>query len=134
MITVIIPFGCALGWNPAINYDGPADTGGVVRWVADEIESVPDTEIDHRWQTPQETLDRGKGDCEDHAILAAHILTQQGHEAYIVIGWLVIDDHWYHHAWLRVGETHYEPTTGFAFDSMLGDIDYRPRQEWRYRL
>ncbi len=38
---------------------------------------------DH-WQTAQETLDKGEGDCEDFAFLAQAILTLQGKTAHVV--------------------------------------------------
>lgn len=37
-----------------------------------------------RWQTAQETLRRGSGDCEDFAFLAQAILTLQGKTAHVV--------------------------------------------------
>lgn len=45
------------------------------------IKYVTDTERWNRadkWQRPQETLDLGTGDCEDYAILKAHMLVNAG--------------------------------------------------------
>jgi len=35
------------------------------------------------WQAPEEVLLRGKGDCEDYALLASDLLNRQGREAFI---------------------------------------------------
>jgi len=37
------------------------------------------------WQTPEETLNRGKGDCEDYSILAQDILVRMNIEAMFII-------------------------------------------------
>lgn len=34
------------------------------------------------WQTPEESLRRGEGDCEDYALLAQEVLRRQGLEAF----------------------------------------------------
>lgn len=36
------------------------------------------------WQTPEETLERAKGDCEDKAILKMFVLQALGHDARLV--------------------------------------------------
>ncbi|MBI3332828.1 MAG: transglutaminase domain-containing protein [Candidatus Omnitrophica bacterium] len=35
------------------------------------------------WQDPEELLTRGKGDCEDYALLAQAVLSRQGIEAFV---------------------------------------------------
>ena len=72
--------------------------------------------FDHReseemsaWQTPQETLTKGTGDCKDYAMLKYSLLTHKGIYARVVFGEIrkilanvhhafcaaLIDDHWY---------------------------------------
>ena len=35
------------------------------------------------WQTPEESLERGEGDCEDYALLAQEVFQRQGVEAFL---------------------------------------------------
>lgn len=44
--------------------------------------------------TPEETIEKGLGDCEDVAILTCSILRSMGLDAWVVIG--------YGHAWVRI--------------------------------
>lgn len=41
-------------------------------------------EFTDHWQAPQETIDRGGGDCEDFAILVAYYARQFGYQVYLV--------------------------------------------------
>jgi hypothetical protein len=53
------------------------------------------------WQTPEETLRAGFGDCEDHSILLVDWLLSEGYEARVVIGESLIGDgKWGGHAWV----------------------------------
>jgi len=80
-------------------------------WVSENITS---TAADgEEFQTPQETLARGAGDCEDHA----YLLLWMVHEMYGVSGeliayWVGPDDL---HAVARIGMVYYDPTTGGCF-------------------
>ena len=72
-------------------------------WVADNIEYMPDEEqwgVDDYWQTSEETLSLGTGDCEDFAILLCTLLRAYGIDAervYVAIG---VDDKGQGHAFL----------------------------------
>ena len=47
-----------------------------------------------RWQSPEEFLSRGEGDCEDYALLAKELLTRNGFEAHV---FSLFDDSGYAH-------------------------------------
>lgn len=49
-------------------------------WVEQNVDYLADPSGDY-WQSAQETLDRGTGDCEDHAILMASIIGALGGSA-----------------------------------------------------
>ena len=55
-----------------------------------EIEYVGDRMGADAWQTPAETVRRGKGDCEDVAIYFQHLLRAKGIHAELVFGLLNI--------------------------------------------
>ena len=72
-------------------------------WVADNIEYMSDEEqrgVDDYWQTPEETLSLGTGDCEDFAILLCSLLRAYGIDAEQVYVTLGVDDERYTHAFL----------------------------------
>lgn len=64
--------GCAA---PAV--EGIATPHQVDAWVNEFLTYAPDA-ADH-WQTPAETLERGRGDCEDFAILKRAMLLAAGY-------------------------------------------------------
>lgn len=48
----------------------------ILRWVKDNIKYTSDKalwDVNEKWQTPLETYNSGKGDCEDGAILMYHM-------------------------------------------------------------
>ena len=47
-------------------------------WVRDNIEYAEDPEDEDYWAAPQETIDSGKGDCDDHAILISAMIESIG--------------------------------------------------------
>ena len=47
-----------------------------LRNYIEKIEYTPDKMLWDKWQTPVETLERGKGDCEDFAIFAVDVLVR----------------------------------------------------------
>lgn len=53
------------------------------------------------WKFPSETLRDYIGDCEDCAFLCASLLRALGERAYAVIGYMMIDDTRYGHAWVE---------------------------------
>ena len=58
----------------------------VAQWLKRGIAFRSDLLLFHRidyWQSAQELLDRGAGDCEDYAILARDILRRQGRTAFL---------------------------------------------------
>jgi predicted transglutaminase-like cysteine proteinase len=65
--------------------------------------------FDHReseemsaWQTPQETLTRGTGDCKDYALLKYSLLMHKGIDARVVFGEIRKILANVHHAWCAV--------------------------------
>lgn len=67
-------------------FDNPkfSNMSEACNWVYENIEYKKDKHDD--WQLPQETLDRGKGDCEDMAILLMGIMKyQKGYNSELVI-------------------------------------------------
>lgn len=54
------------------------------RYLRTRIEYVQDPKGENYWQTPEETIQRGEGDCEDYALLAQRILQSQGKNAHVV--------------------------------------------------
>lgn len=54
------------------------------QYLQDNIRYVREPNGKDHWQTAQETLQRGSGDCEDFAFLAQTILTLQGKTAHVV--------------------------------------------------
>ncbi|MDW5562995.1 MAG: transglutaminase family protein [Methanomassiliicoccus sp.] len=61
-------------------YPGGYSTLQIARayeWVKDNIAYISDTSTDY-WQTASETLSRGTGDCEDHAILLCSMISALG--------------------------------------------------------
>jgi transglutaminase-like putative cysteine protease len=104
----------------------------VLEEVTRSVEATPDQELSEFWQTPSETLERGAGDCEDFAWLAAAMLYEAGYEPYVLLGWLTIGEETYHHAWVEVEGTEYETITGNEVDAILG-ASYDARQRIRYR-
>lgn len=71
-------------------------------FVRDRIEYKSDP-LDH-WQTPRETLESMRGDCEDKAILLASILIAFGYDAWIRIADINISSIAKHH---RSGRIHH---------------------------
>jgi hypothetical protein len=72
-------------------------------WVATSIDYVSDEEqwdTDEYWQTPEETLNLGTGDCEDFAILLCSLLRAYGIDGELVYVCLSIDNEEYGHAFL----------------------------------
>ena len=54
-------------------------------WVADNIDYT--RKNGDRWQSPEETVKRGKGDCEDFVILSVALLQEIGVESAMVVHW-----------------------------------------------
>lgn len=59
----------------------------VAQFLRKELRFKPDDLLFGRpdyWQTPQELLSRGAGDCEDFALLAQALLARQGRESFLL--------------------------------------------------
>jgi len=99
---------CLQDINPPYEGD-PADQptkdgfDAIRDWVAANIQYKSDEEqwgVDDYWQTPDETLSLGSGDCEDFAILLCTLLRAYGigeEQIFVAIG---VDDDGYGHAFL----------------------------------
>ena len=55
-----------------------------IRYLADEKE---------HWQAPQETIDKGTGDCEDFALFAGYYAKKLGYDVYLVGVHTPVGDH-----------------------------------------
>lgn len=55
---------------------------------------------DDYWQTPDETINRNTGDCEDKAIYLQYLLRKEGMESEVCFGKTRISDSWYH-SWVE---------------------------------
>lgn len=67
---------------------GLDNQGSILRWVSDNIEYERDYEnwvVPEYWQTPEQTLTKRTGDCEDYCILAQEMLRRIGVESEIVV-------------------------------------------------
>ena len=68
------------------------------------------------WQTPQKTLEKKSGDCEDIALLLLYLLQQNGYDAEVVFG-LTHGKSKRFHAWVELnfkGDVYVmDPTIGF---------------------
>jgi hypothetical protein len=79
-IALLALAGCTL--DAPVYYDYLTPT----RWVYDYVTY---TAVDgENWQTPDETLEKGTGDCEDFALLLMRIV----YDTYHVKGWLIAYD------------------------------------------
>ena len=63
-----------------VNLNSPQEIG---QYIHDNIQYTKDN-LDH-WQRPEETLSRGKGDCEDIALLAKYYLNKIGIKTRIIM-------------------------------------------------
>jgi transglutaminase-like putative cysteine protease len=76
--------------------------------TAAAVEYAPDDPGDH-WQTPEETVRRGRGDCEDLAFYLHHLLRRQGMDSMVVFGIQDVTAAETGHAWVECrmyGETY----------------------------
>lgn len=65
----------------ALSLDTPKKLG---QYLRTRIQYVKELQGENYWQTPEETIQRGEGDCEDYAFLAQRILEHQGKNAHVV--------------------------------------------------
>ena len=68
------------------------------------------------WQSPRETLDRGKGDCEDIALLAAYLLGPEASLVELDCGTMVT------HMVVKYGEACYDPQAGVIIDLSAREV------------
>lgn len=103
---------------PEIQTDG--SFMGILQWVADNIEYVNDNDVHGRgeWQQPSETYQRRTGDCEDHAILAAFLLTRAGYDGVMI--WVGYDED-SGHVWVEWSGHFYETTSARIRDDVIYD-------------
>lgn len=106
--------------------------GPIARAIAARIQYLPDTPENH-WQTPEETMELGTGDCEDFAFLLHSELTAHKYVSWVVMG----DMHGLDqtsHAWVAVTtgriEYYIEATTGNMFRPSMSNY----REQRRYYM
>ena len=54
---------------------GVESPGDLANWLLSRFQYK--VEVPDRWQSPQETIDKGYGDCEDFAVLSSRILEEK---------------------------------------------------------
>jgi hypothetical protein len=94
----------------------------VVRWTYLEINYAYDD--GDFWQYPDETYERGEGDCEDYSILAAYIC-----EVYLGKPSLLVRSS--NHTWLEVEGVQWEPQTGEKVTKNKGMYEIRGRHSYK---
>ncbi|HYD04004.1 MAG TPA: transglutaminase-like domain-containing protein [Alphaproteobacteria bacterium] len=72
------------------------------------------------WQSMQESIKKGTGDCEDYTIFLYYLLKEKGIKSEVVIG-LLDSTVWAGHAWLEVSVN----DTTYIIDATLNKITWR---------
>ena len=83
------------------------------------------------WQTPEETVARGAGDCEDKALYLHHLLREQGIDSQVVFGIQNLHRLKNGHAWVECqadGQTYVLDPTGRL------RIARRELESWEYHV
>ena len=100
-------------YDPTFNIPstGATTPKGVCSWVTARVAYLSDTIHDRNdyWQSPDQTYEWGRGDCEDYALLVMYQIRQD------LGGWpaLVIGDvPSGRHGWIEYEGRQYEPQTG----------------------
>jgi hypothetical protein len=76
------------------------------------------------WQTPQTTLDRGTGDCEDFAILTDFLLNYYVGVRNVELAMLVKDDGKVAHMVIKMGGNYYETIQPWLGGMIMGDSGF----------
>ena len=123
---VLLMAGCTLFVDPeydpafAIPATGATTPRGICYWVMSRVAYLGD-EIHDRsdyWQSPDQTYEWGRGDCEDYAILVMYLMHRDlGGWPEMAAGYLSDMGH----AWVLYEGRQYEPQTG---------VDVTERQEY----
>lgn len=96
--------------------------GGETRYLSDGVWDA--------WQSPEATLRRRGGDCEDHAILLLSLLAHDAEvSAYFVVGQYWNGRNWSGHAWVEGRDSR----GGFMIEATSGEVLRGARPE-RYRV
>lgn len=68
------------------------------------IQYIPELEMADIWQTPKQTVESGKGDCEDVAFLCMDYLSRSKSNVDIVWGWVCNKKTcmWFAHVWCEI--------------------------------
>jgi len=95
------------------------------------IHYTRDKEGEDHWQSPEETLERRRGDCEDMAFLLQDRLKQRGYDSVVRIGRRTQDSEL--HAWVEVHTNNaryvLEPTSGRVIKNPSGYITWDSSRE-----
>ena len=131
VVLVVLLAGCVPWWvedtyDPA--FDIPA-TGAttpreVCQWVIDRVDYLSDEihdELEY-WQSPDQTYEWGRGDCEDYALLVMYLIHRDlGGWPELVIGHVPGGGH----GWVLYDGREYEAQTG---RDVTDDPDYEQRR------
>jgi len=131
VLFAILLAGCAPWWNVEDTYDpafdipatGAATPQAVCRWAIDRVDYLDDAIHDQfdYWQSPDQTYEWGRGDCEDYALLVMYLLHRDlGGWPELVIGTAGGGGH----AWILYEGREYEAQTGH---DVTDDPDYVQR-------
>ena len=104
--------------------------------VSNHLTYKSDGKIDH-WQGPQETYQKGHGDCEDMNTLLASALLAEGYDACVVVGLTSrkLKRRYINHAWVLLklnGKYYYLDATGLVPPNLNG-CEIEKYQHWYVR-
>lgn len=125
--------GCGAWWvddtyDPAFEIPATGATmpQGVCRWVDARVQYLGDDIHDRAeyWQSPDQTYEWGRGDCEDYVILVMYLIHRDLGGWPALIGGYVSGGR---HAWVGYAGRWYEPQTGY-------DVTDNPAYEYELTI
>jgi len=123
VLIAVLLASCAPWWNVADDYDpafnipatGATTAYEVCRWVDTRVWYLEDTihDMPEYWQSPDQTWEWRRGDCEDYALLVMYLLHRDlgGWPEMAIGGYDDGVDVW-GHGWVIYAGRWYEPQTG----------------------
>lgn len=127
LLAIIILASCTVpSGDEGFKFNNPKfeNMNDACKWVYENINYKKDRYDD--WQLPQETIDRGYGDCEDMAILLMGIMQyQKGYQSEMLVVKL---DNSIYHAVVRYNGKIYDCTSGTS----NGNTNYKIIEVYNY--